>query len=99
MNTKTKRRHLRKIYFRKAMEFFKMDFEDTTYILTGICAILITYFLCNQGILILNGTRYKTLAYVCTVVCVAIAIGSICRFLTKEKSPLTTDNHNVGIDE
>lgn len=99
MNTKTKRRHLIRIRFRRFLSFFEMDFEDTTYILAIICGALISYLLYDKGIFAFDTTRVIVTGILGLTVTFAIAIGSICRFLAKEKSPQTTDNHNVGKDE
>lgn len=99
MQTKSKRRHLRKIRLRKILKFFEMDFEDTTYLLAIICGGLIAYLLYEKGIFAFDTTSVVIMGISALTVAFALAISNICRFLTKEKSPQTTDNHNVGINE
>lgn len=99
MNTKSKRRHLRRIRFRRFLSWFEMDFEDTTYILAIICGALIAYLLYDKGIFAFDTTRVIVTGLLGLTVTFAIVLGSICRFLTKEKFPRKTDNHTVGTNE
>lgn len=96
MRTKSKKRHLRKIRLKRFVDFFEMDFEDTTYILAGVCGAFITWLLCDKGIFIFDTVASKVVGCLLGTYLFMNLIYRICSFLTKEKFPRKTDNHTVG---